>query len=94
MGVILKIQRDSSVNCTQWGGRLGSGAGTHRFLDDVEALLVDLERGHLLDDLLQQDVLLVAVALDGQLRQAEQMGHVTEKRKIRGGVKRNQRFAV
>lgn len=71
------------------GGR-AAGPETHRLLDDVEALLVDLERGHLLDDLLQQDVLLVAVALDGQLRQAEQMGHVVEKGKIRGGVKRNQ----
>lgn len=77
------------------GGRPGGGAGTHRLLDDVEALLVDLERGHLLDDLLQQDVLLVAVALDGQLRQAEQMGVTWSKReKIRGGVKRNQRFAA
>lgn len=42
--------------------------GAYRFLDDVEALLVDLEVGHFLNDLLQQDVLLVAVAFNGELR--------------------------
>lgn len=39
-------------------------ARTHRFFDDVKALLVYLEGGHLLDDLLQEDVLLVAVTFD------------------------------
>lgn len=38
--------------------------GTHGFFDDVEALLVDLKGGHLLDDLLQEDVLFIAVAFD------------------------------
>lgn len=37
---------------------------THCFFDDVEALLVYLEGGHLLDDLLQEDVLFIAVAFD------------------------------
>lgn len=53
------------MNCTGPDEKLGSGARTHSFLDDVEALLVNLECGHLLDDLLQQDVLLVAVAFNG-----------------------------
>lgn len=39
-------------------------ASTHSFFDDVEALLVNLKGGHLLDDLLQQDVLLVVVTFD------------------------------
>lgn len=41
--------------------------GDYRFLDDVESLLVDLERGHLLHDLPQQDVLFVVVTLHRQL---------------------------
>lgn len=40
------------------------GPDSHRFLDDVEALLVYLKGGHLLDDLLQEDVLFVVVAFD------------------------------
>lgn len=35
----------------------------HRLLDDVEAFLINLKCGHFLNDLLQQDVLLVIVAL-------------------------------
>lgn len=47
----------------------GCGQGsTHGLLDDVEAPLLHLEGGHLLHDLLQQDVLLVAVAFDRQLQ--------------------------
>lgn len=70
-------------------GKLSSAAGTHSLLDDVEALLVNLERGHLLDDLLQQDVLLVAVAFDGQLRQAGKAGHVAGKRRIGRSVEKS-----
>ena len=41
--------------------------GGYRFFDDVKALLVDLEPGHLLHDLLQQYVLLIVVTLHRQL---------------------------
>lgn len=41
---------------------------TYRLFDDVKALLVDLEGRHLLDDLLQQDVLLVVVTFDRKLQ--------------------------
>ena len=44
---------------------------TYRLFDDVEALLVDLKGGHLLHDLLQEDVLFVTVAFDGQLEPTE-----------------------
>lgn len=44
---------------------------TYCFFDDVEALLVDLKGGHLLDDLLQQDVLFITVAFDRQLEPTE-----------------------
>lgn len=61
------------MNCTEPDGKLSSRARTHSFLDDVEALLINLECGHLLDDLLQQNVLLVAVAFDRQLQQAKRV---------------------
>lgn len=44
--------------CVERGAR-----SAYRFLDDVKAFLVNLKVGHLLNDLLQQDVLLVIVAL-------------------------------
>ena len=42
-------------------------ASPYRFLNDVEALLVDFKGGHFLHDLLEQDVLLVVVALHREL---------------------------
>lgn len=43
----------------------------HRLLNDVEAFLVNLKRGHFLNDLLQQDVLLVIVPLYRELEQKD-----------------------
>lgn len=37
---------------------------SYRFLNDIEALLIDLKRSHLLNDLLQEDVLFVIITLD------------------------------
>ena len=44
---------------------------TYCFFDDVEAFLVYFKGRHLLNDLLQQNVLFVAVTFDRQLRQTQ-----------------------
>ncbi len=40
----------------------------YRFFDNVKAPLINLKGGHLLDDLLQQDVLFVIVTFHRQLQ--------------------------
>lgn len=50
----------------------GAAVGSYRFLDDVKALLVNLKRGHFLDDLLQEDVLFVIVTFNRQLQHRTQ----------------------
>lgn len=47
---------------------MGMAHQTYGFFDDVKALLINLERGHLLNDLLQQDVLFVIVTFNRQLQ--------------------------
>lgn len=48
---------------------------TYRFFDDVKALLVYLKGGHLLNYLLQQDVLFVIVTFNRQLQQTAREKH-------------------
>lgn len=60
-GTLAAVSSDWSVN----------SLSTYCFFNDVEALLVDLKGGHLLDDLLQQDVLFIAVAFNRQLEPTE-----------------------
>lgn len=72
----LRDKISCSINCIQsfvrswlitlW--RWGVAVRTYRFFDDVKALLIYVKGGHLLDDLLQQDVLFVIVTFDRQLQ--------------------------
>lgn len=58
------------------GGSWEWAIRTYGFFDDVKALLINLERGHLLNDLLQQDVLFVIVTFNRQLQwQSNNMHH-------------------